>query len=50
VIGFPAAWALAFRADLGAVGVWIGLSIGTTVHAGLLILRFWQLSKRFESS
>jgi len=49
IIGFPAAWALAFRADLGAIGLWIGLSIGTTVHAGLLILRFWRLSKRFSS-
>ena len=46
IIGFPAAWALGFQADLGAVGVWIGLSIGTTVYAGLLCLRFWRLSRR----
>ena len=29
-IGFPAAWVLAFHAELGAPGVWIGLSIGTS--------------------
>jgi MATE family multidrug resistance protein len=45
IIGFPAAWALAFHADLGAAGVWIGL-IGTTVYAVLLILRFRRLSNR----
>ncbi len=49
VIGFSAAWALAFQADLGAVGVWIGLSIGTTVYAALLILRFRRLSNRLAA-
>jgi multidrug resistance protein, MATE family len=49
VIGFPAAWALAFQANLGAVGVWIGLSIGTTVYAALLILRFRRLSNRLAA-
>jgi MATE family multidrug resistance protein len=48
-IGFPAAWALAFHADLGAAGVWIGLSIGTTVYAVLLILRFRHLSNRLAA-
>ena len=47
VIGFSAAWLLAFHADLGAVGVWIGLSIGTTIYATLLILRFIRLANRF---
>jgi len=49
VIGFPSAWALAFYADLGAVGVWIGLSIGTTVYAALLIVRFRRLSNRLAA-
>jgi MATE family multidrug resistance protein len=49
VIGFSAAWALAFQANLGAVGVWIGLSIGTTVYAVLLILRFRRLSNRLAA-
>lgn len=45
-VGFPIAWALAFHAHLGAVGVWIGLSIGSFVYAGLLILRFRMLTRR----
>ena len=45
-IGFPIAWWLAFHADLGAVGVWIGLSIGSIVYAGLLILRFRMLTHK----
>ena len=49
VIGFSAAWVLAFQADLGAVGVWIGLSIGTTVYAALLIVRFRRLSNRLAA-
>src|SRR6266700_144559 len=38
LVGFPAAWTLAFHAGLGAVGVWIGLSLGTAVYATLLTL------------
>ena len=49
IIGFSAAWALAFYADLGAAGVWIGLSIGTTVYAVLLTLRFHRLSNRLAA-
>jgi MATE family multidrug resistance protein len=47
LIGFPAAWELAFRAGLGAVGVWIGLSLGSLVYAVLLVLRFRRLANRF---
>jgi multidrug resistance protein, MATE family len=46
LIGFPAAYGLAFSMDLGAVGVWIGLSCGTAVYAVLLILRFRRLADR----
>jgi MATE family multidrug resistance protein len=46
LIGFSAAYGLAFQTPLGAVGVWIGLSCGTTVYAILLVLRFWLLSSR----
>jgi len=49
LVGFPAAWALAFRGQLGAVGVWIGLSLGTAVYATLLTLRFIGLARRFSS-
>src|SRR4051794_34941110 len=45
-IAFPIAWMLAFYAHLGAIGVWIGLSIGSFVYAGLLILRFERLARR----
>src|ERR1700735_12396 len=46
LIGFPAAYGLAFRMDLGAVGVWIGLSCGTAFYAVLLVLRFRRLADR----
>jgi MATE family multidrug resistance protein len=45
-VGFPIAWSLAFPVGLGAVGVWIGLSIGSFVYAGLLILRFRMLTRK----
>jgi MATE family multidrug resistance protein len=48
LIGFPAAYGLAFWVGLGAVGVWIGLSCGTAVHAVLLILRFRRLATKLE--
>lgn len=46
LIGFASAWWLAFSTPLGAIGVWIGLSIGTAVYAGLLVWRFHLLSQR----
>jgi len=47
-IGFTTAYALAFHTALGAVGVWIGLAIGTAVYAVLLILRFRRLARHLE--
>jgi multidrug resistance protein, MATE family len=49
LIGFPCAYGLAFSAQLGAVGVWIGLSCGTAIYALLLILRFWLLAGRLTT-
>ena len=46
MIAFVLASALAFRTPLGAVGVWIGLSVGTAVYAVLLVLRFRLLANR----
>jgi multidrug resistance protein, MATE family len=43
--GVVAGYALAFAAGLGAVGVWIGLSVGTTVFAVLLLWRFHALTR-----
>jgi MATE family multidrug resistance protein len=45
LIGFTTAYVLAFDTELGAVGVWIGLSCGTAVYAALLILRFRLLAR-----
>jgi MATE family multidrug resistance protein len=46
LIGFTCAYGLGFWTPLGAVGVWIGLSVGTAVHAILLVLRFRLLASR----
>src|SRR6266851_5798223 len=48
LIGFPAAYGLAFWTRFGAVGVWIGLSCGTAVYAILLVLRFRRLARHLE--
>jgi MATE family multidrug resistance protein len=46
LIAFPCAWWLAFHTAFGAVGVWIGLSVGTAVYATLLLLRFRSLARK----
>ncbi|MEH2551312.1 MATE family multidrug resistance protein [Bradyrhizobium sp. AZCC 2262] len=46
LIGFACACWLGFRTPSGAVGVWIGLSIGTAVYAVLLLLRFRLLASK----
>src|SRR4051812_3160876 len=46
LIAFPCAWWLAFHTPFGAVGVWIGLSVGTAVYATLLLLRFRLLARK----
>jgi multidrug resistance protein, MATE family len=44
LIGFCLSYLLAFHTGLGAIGVWLGLSIGTAVYATLLVLRFRRLT------
>ncbi|WP_247296473.1 MATE family efflux transporter [Bradyrhizobium sp. 87] len=46
LIGFSLGYVLGLKIGLGAIGIWIGLSIGTTIYAGLLILRFHLLASR----
>ncbi|MCP1909566.1 MATE family multidrug resistance protein [Bradyrhizobium elkanii] len=46
LVGFSTSYLLSLKTDLGAIGVWIGLSIGTTVYAALLVLRFQLLTRR----
>jgi MATE family multidrug resistance protein len=48
LVGFPAAWILGFRTELGAIGVWLGISCGTAVYAVLLTLRFQLLARRLQ--
>ncbi len=47
LVGFTAAYGLAFWTGFRETGVWIGLSCGTAVYALLLVLRFRLLSGRF---
>jgi MATE family multidrug resistance protein len=44
-VGFPAAWGLCFNAGLGAIGVWMGLTLSLVVYAALLVGRFNRLTK-----
>jgi multidrug resistance protein, MATE family len=48
LIGMPVGWWLAFRADLGARGIWMGLIAGLTMAAVLLFARFWRSSRRYQ--
>jgi len=45
-VGFVSSYWLAFPMGLGAIGVWIGLSLGTAVYAVLLVWRFHLLTAR----
>src|SRR5262249_28735887 len=45
-IGFTSAYLLAFRADLGVFGIWIGFSLGVIAFAALLTSRFHILMRR----
>jgi MATE family multidrug resistance protein len=46
LIGFAGACWLGFWTSWGAVGVWVGLSVGTAVYAVLLLLRFRRLTSK----
>jgi MATE family multidrug resistance protein len=45
IAGFGGSYVFGFTLGLGAVGVWIGLSIGTAVFAALLLWRFNVLTQ-----
>src|SRR5262245_12179012 len=45
-VGFVSSYWLAFPMGLGAIGVWIGLSLGTAVYAALLVWRLHLLTAR----
>lgn len=42
VIGIPISYVLAFPLGFGGVGLWLGLTVGLSVAALLLMLRFWR--------
>ncbi len=42
VIGIPVSYALAFPLGMGGAGLWLGLTVGLSVAAGLLMWRFWK--------
>jgi MATE family multidrug resistance protein len=46
VIGIPVCYYGAFNLGLGAEGIWIGLSVGLTVSAVVLTVRFFALIKK----
>lgn len=46
LVGFTASYALAFPAGLGAVGIWIGFTVGLGLYAALLVWRFDALTRR----
>jgi len=48
-IGFPISYLLGLKTDWGASGIWMGLLIGLTLSAFLLVLRFQYLSKKLVS-
>jgi len=45
-IGLPMSYVFAFKLNYGVLGVWYGLSLGLTMAAVLLFLRFNYVSKR----
>ncbi len=45
-VGLPMSYFLGFKMNLGVQGIWYGLSLGLTVAAVLLFLRFNYVSKR----
>ena len=42
VVGMPVAWALAFPLGFGPAGLWLGLCVGLSFAAVLLMRRFWR--------
>ncbi len=48
-VGMPAAYALAFWAGMGGVGLWLGLTLGLTCAALTLMWRFWGQLRRGQT-
>lgn len=50
VFGFPLSYIFSSEMHLGAIGIWMGISIGTTIYAALLVSRFLSLATRRAQS
>jgi hypothetical protein len=46
LVGFPVAWGLGVALDRGPLGVWVGLVVGLTLCALLLLARYACVSTR----
>ncbi|NEV02857.1 hypothetical protein FNJ47_46180, partial [Bradyrhizobium sp. UFLA 03-164] len=46
LIGLSVSYVLGLKTGLGAIGIWIGLSIGKAVYAALLVIRLRLLANR----
>ncbi|MFT5065275.1 MAG: MATE family multidrug resistance protein [Yoonia sp.] len=44
IVGLPVSYVLAFTFGLGGVGIWLGLVVGLSVAAVLMMWRFWKRS------
>jgi MATE family multidrug resistance protein len=42
IVGLPVSYVLAFRFDMGGIGIWLGLVVGLSVAAVLMMWRFWR--------
>lgn len=48
-VGLPVSYVLAFPLGLGGVGIWLGLVVGLSVAAVLMMWRFWRRSVFFNA-
>ena len=46
IVGFSSGYYLAFSADFGVIGIWIGFALSVATYATLLIWRFHRLTAR----
>ncbi|WP_247410314.1 MATE family efflux transporter [Bradyrhizobium sp. 150] len=46
VVGLSLSYVLGMKVGLGAIGIWIGLSVGKAICAALVVLRFQLLASR----
>lgn len=46
VVGFSLSYVLGLKVGLGAIGIWIGMSVGKAICAAFVVLRFQLLASR----